>query len=65
MLVKTSDVYEPHQQQEPRETPKAAAAVPSYSSQALFHGQKEILIDHHGCSYRLRITRSGGMILNK
>jgi len=63
MLVKTSDVYEA-QEKEPKETPKAPG-IPSYSSQALFHGQKEILIDHHGCSYRLRITRSGGMILNK
>lgn len=38
---------------------------PNYSSMTLFKGQKEILISHQGASYRLRITRAGGLILNK
>lgn len=43
--------------------PQEEAAT--YSSDALFRGQKEIRIDHQGFAYRLRITRSGGLILNK
>lgn len=38
---------------------------PSYASEHLFKGQKEIVIFHQGSSYRLRITRTGGLILNK
>ena len=37
----------------------------SYSSQDLFRGAQEIAIEHQGASYRLRITRTGGLILNK
>jgi len=36
-----------------------------YTSNDLFKGQSEILIEHQGAEYRLRITRSGGLILNK
>lgn len=54
---------------QPAEAPTAPAQdrsnPPSYTSVDLFRGQKEILIDHQGCCYRLRITRTGGMILNK
>jgi hemin uptake protein HemP len=31
----------------------------------LFQGAQEILISHHGENYRLRITRSGKLILTK
>lgn len=31
----------------------------------LFHGSQEILIDHKGETYRLRITRNGKLILTK
>jgi hemin uptake protein HemP len=34
-------------------------------SQALFKGATEIVIDHEGAKYRLRITRQGKLILNK
>jgi hemin uptake protein HemP len=44
--------------------PKAAPAS-HYTSNDLFKGQSEILIEHQGAEYRLRITRSGGLILNK
>lgn len=37
----------------------------SYSSKELFRGAQEIAIQHQGASYRLRITRTGGLILNK
>lgn len=36
-----------------------------YTTCDLFKGQGEILIEHKGAKYRLRITKSGGLILNK
>ena len=36
-----------------------------YTTCDLFKGQSEILIEHRGAKYRLRITKSGGLILNK
>ena len=36
-----------------------------YSSRDLFRDKTEIRIDHQGEMYRLRITRSGGLLLNK
>lgn len=35
------------------------------SSDALFHGDHEIGIEHRGSLYRLKITRQGKLILNK
>jgi len=54
----------------PKERPTlglTTKAQPSshYTSNDLFKGQSEILIEHQGAEYRLRITRSGGLILNK
>jgi hemin uptake protein HemP len=55
-----------------RSTPKERVTLapktlpsPHYTSSDLFKGQCEILIEHQGSEYRLRITRSGGLILNK
>ena len=47
--------------------PLAPRAQPSlhYTTGDLFKGQSEIQIEHKGAKYRLRITRSGGLILNK
>ena len=36
-----------------------------YSSRDLFRDKTEIRIEHQGELYRLRITRSGGLLLNK
>ncbi|MFV2004714.1 MAG: hemin uptake protein HemP [Gammaproteobacteria bacterium] len=36
-----------------------------YDSQTLFCGQQEILIEHAGHAYRLRITRQNKLILTK
>ncbi len=36
-----------------------------YDSQQLFCGQQEILIEHAGHAYRLRITRQDKLILTK
>ena len=41
------------------------AAKEKYNSRDLFHGQQEILIEHAGHAYRLRITRQGKLILTK
>ena len=43
---------------------------PSHGSKTLksadlFHGSKEICIDHNGAVYRLRITRQDKLVLNK
>ncbi len=34
-------------------------------SAAVFKGEREVGIDHHGEIYRLRITRQGKLILTK
>ncbi len=45
--------------------PFLLAEVPRYVSRDLFSKGNEIHIDHNGSTYTLRITRSGGLILNK
>jgi len=40
-------------------------AVRTLTSNALFAGEHEIGIEHHGALYRLKITRQGKLILNK
>ena len=42
-----------------------ARAQRSIATQQLFQGSQEILIDHHGETYRLRITKNGKLILTK
>jgi len=39
--------------------------VPTISAQDLLQGHKEILIDHQGEVYRLRVTSRGRLILQK
>ena len=46
-------------------TPEAAAPVRVVSSDALFEGAAELLIEHHGARYRLRHTALGKLILTK
>jgi|WetSurMetagenome_2_1015567.scaffolds.fasta_scaffold263007_2 hemin uptake protein HemP len=60
-----SKPIEDERQNRDGESPPRESEPPSYASQQLFKGQKEILIAHQGASYRLRITRTGGLILNK
>jgi len=59
------------------QTPPTHAAQPSdkpaspshpagvIATDALFRGNQEILISHHGEHYRLRITKNGKLILTK
>ena len=39
--------------------------VRAVASEDLFQGQRELLIEHAGETYRLRLTRNGKLILNK
>lgn len=43
----------------------AMKPVRTLASVALFEGETEIGIDHHGELYRLRVTRQGKLILTK
>lgn len=44
---------------------QTAGAQRTVKSEELFRGSKEIYIEHHDDRYRLMITRSGKLILNK
>jgi hemin uptake protein HemP len=44
-------------------SPRAAAPVPRVSSAELMRQQPELIIEHDGREYRLRITHSGKLIL--
>ncbi|MBI1349140.1 hemin uptake protein HemP [bacterium] len=48
----------------PTENP-SQELVRTISSRDLMQGQRELLIDHDGETYRLRVTRNGKLILNK
>ena len=39
--------------------------VRTFVTEDLFHGEREILIDHHGEQYRLSITKNDKLILTK
>jgi hemin uptake protein HemP len=41
------------------------AMLRTIDSRTLFHGATEIVIEHQGAQYRLRVTRQGKLILNK
>jgi hemin uptake protein HemP len=55
--------------QPPLSHPVSPGQPPSLPSniqgEQLFKGRQEILIDHNGDTYRLRITRNGKLILTK
>jgi hemin uptake protein HemP len=48
----------PHRPQQPQ-------SIRTLDSATLFAGRTEIIIDHDGALYRLKITRQGKLILNK
>lgn len=45
-------------------TPRTSAQ-PRLKSQDLFRGTHELIIEHQGQEYRLRLTRNDKLILNK
>lgn len=60
----------PHQEQPahnavPGHAPAQPGHAPAVSSADLLRGGNELLIEHHGEFYRLRLTRSGKLILHK
>jgi hemin uptake protein HemP len=49
----------------PATQPVGASAIPCFRSEELFGKVREILIQHGGAQYRLRITHSNKLILTK
>lgn len=43
----------------------SASGAPTFNSEDLFQGQREILIRHGEEVYKVRITRNGKLIMNK
>ena len=60
-----SNELAPLKAQAPYEGEAKSDAEGTYSSRDLFRDKTEIRIEHQGEMYRLRITRSGGLLLNK
>jgi hemin uptake protein HemP len=67
-MPQRSTGYSGEARDQPRKVLEAAEGLdgcPSYAAEQLFEGQREVHITHQGTRYRLRLTRSGGLILNK
>ena len=45
--------------------PPGVVLLPQWTSAALLKGAREVVIDHQGALYRLRLTASGKLILTK
>lgn len=45
--------------------PKRTTPLPRLRSEALFRTSHELIIEHQGQEYRLRLTRNDKLILNK
>lgn len=51
---------------QPTELPPESTPLPrTVRSDELFQGAREIVIEHEGVCYRLRLTKSGKLLLNK
>ena len=48
-----------------RELEQRQLGLPCLSSEDLFGKQREVMIQHAGCFYRLRLTHSNKLILTK
>lgn len=57
-----NDLNQHFKPQRPVDNP---ALCPRIRSEQLFTGQNEIIIEHQGNEYRLRITSNGKLILTK
>ncbi len=51
--------------QKEQQADKTSLPKTIYSSEKIFQGKKEMLIEHRGELYQLRITRNGKLILTK
>jgi hemin uptake protein HemP len=56
---------EPPRPPEPLPADKPAEPAPVVVAKDLFRGKREVLIEHDGVRYRLRITRRNKLILQK
>jgi hemin uptake protein HemP len=56
---------EPRGTSHPPSAARASADTRPLDSQALFGAARELLIQHNGAVYRLRLTRAGKLILTK
>ena len=66
-FIMTDDEASPHSRERARHAgapgPQAQAAVRRVASHDLFAGTRELVIDHDGRDYRLRITQNRKLIL--
>lgn len=53
----------PHAQSDPAPREAATTAGARFNTGDLFNGAREIVIDHNGREYRLRITQQGKLLL--
>ncbi len=60
-------MHEPNPSGEPRSTsePNKPSSPKILRAENLFEGERELIIEHEGERYRLRITRKGKLILQK
>lgn len=49
----------------PSQADRPAVKLPEYDTAALFGSAREIVINHAGSAYRMKITKQGKLILNK
>jgi len=56
---------EPPRPPEPSPVDKPVEPAPLVLAENLFRGKREVLIEHDGVRYRLRITRRNKLILQK
>ena len=65
VMVETSPELQHFEAERQSETTREPAEARRFASGDLFAHSREIRIEHNGATYTLRITRSGGLILNK
>jgi len=63
--VDTMPIMTPTSPRSPSESAQRTHAPSTLQTDALFQGNQEILINHNGENYRLRITKNGKLILTK
>jgi hemin uptake protein HemP len=56
---------EPPRPPEPPPAEKRSGSPPVVIAEELFRGKREVVIEHDGVRYRLRITRRNKLILQK
>ena len=57
--------HQPNHPQLAAKAPASPATPPQLDTRTLFAGQREIVIEHEGALYRLRITQHNKLILTK